>query len=273
MKTQKIIMLLLLTAVMFMSVESASADVFWVNGTLRQTSNGALIVGAIVVNSTNATQYDTTGADGFFNISGFYNATGIILTANASGYTSANSRSYSTTGVSQGSNNTDLNGTGFNLSAITPVNSAEAATSVTKDAATIAWTVTATDSVNNNYVSNKIVYWASGIANTTSSWSNTSTSPSFSLTNLRPGQAYTVYTMTYNQVNNSYKDTDTVTFTTLKAGTHSYVTPTPVKTGAPILPKKTILQQIVSPGKSKVIIVLAAGLLIFVVYYFYMRKK
>jgi hypothetical protein len=240
----------------------AAPPPYWVNGTVKRIDTDAVLAGAIVVNNSNATQSDTTGADGFFNISGFYNATNVTLKINASGFTQAYVIGINVNGADNQTYGTTSNVT---LSLVTPSNSVATSASVTKNGAVISWTVTATDNWNNNNVANRVIYYASGEPNTTSSWSNTTTSPSFTLSNLRSNNAYTVVLQTYNGVNNAARDLDnTVTFTTLKAGTKSYWTPP-----APVSTKKSAIDKILpSMSRTKKIVLGAAVVIVVVIAYF-----
>ena len=245
-----VVLIAIALLVSLVGIESALAadPPYWVNGSVRATAGGSALSGAIVVNTTNATQSDTTGADGFFNISGFYNSTTTGLTINGSGYTQQ-----AVTGIiiAGADNNTYGTSSYIAMVPVTPTLSSAASASVTKISATVSWTVTATDNVNNNQVSNQAIWWAAGVENSTSLWSNTTTSPSFSLANLRADKNYTVYLNSYNSVNNSllYYGTTSLRFSTLKAGMSSYYNP---ETGAYEYPNQEVQTQPPAqvPGKS-----------------------
>lgn len=230
-----------------MAANCATANC-WINGTIYRSDTSAALSGATVFNTTNASQTSTTGANGHFNISWYRNSSGgqHNISIEAEGFTAGSKTNITIAGADNSSGITTL-------TIITPTNSGLTAASVTKNSATISWTVSATDSVNDNYVSNRITYYASGVPSVTSSWSNTTTSPSFSLSNLRENLVYTYTVETYNTANASYySDSDSSTFTTLKAGVKSKKTPVPTAIKPKTVAKKSITTMVTPSNRNQV---------------------
>lgn len=226
MKTQKILLLIAVAVLaQFTTLESTLAadcntNGCWINGSILRSDSGAALSGVVVFNTTNSSQTDTTGADGYFNISGFGNKTNHNLTVTApSGFTS------STLSINvSGADNTSTVKT---LTIITPVNSAITESSGTRDQVTISWTV------SDSYVANRITYGldsALSYNNQHTSWSNSTASPSFTLSNLYSGSVYYYQVESYNLANTSYSDSDTGNYTTGSARKRVISTPTPALT-------------------------------------------
>lgn len=255
------------------SADTCSNTTAWINGTIRDVDNSSAILDVYVRNASNSTTGsgdidsrkfadDTTGADGFFNISCFQTGAAETIYFNRSGYVE---RSLTIAAVNATSDHGNLL-----MTPRTPTLSGAAASSITRNTATYSWTVTATDNVSNNAVGNKIVYMSGGITNITASWSNTSTSPSFSLTALREGQLYTVYYETYNTAGAGYRTMGSTTFTTKKSNMGAIIEAEAAITPAPAKPK-SIIESLTSPNKTpqqRNIIVVVIVVIIGVVAYF-----
>lgn len=186
-------------------IQSASAAVYYLNGTVNASDTTLGLSGVTVTgNTTNTT---TTNANGFWSLANNNNGT-VSLTFKANGYTTK-------------SNNTLINAasnfSNQTLTIITPTLTV-AESSVTRNAATLTATITATDTVNNNYVGTRVRYSKdSGLANSfTTSWTNTSATPAFTLSNLDLGVKWYYSVDTYNSANGSYTASSTGDFTTLK---------------------------------------------------------
>lgn len=228
-------------------VQVGSAEVYNINGTVNRSDTNVGLGGATVTNGTNTTTTSLTAPIGWFNLPNMQNNTGSIgwtITYRAEGFT----QQINYTNVSGADNFTN----NVSLTPITPVNSALTASSITKNSATISWTVTATDNVNNNYVGNRITYYASGVPSVTSAWSNTTSSPSFALSNLRENLVYTYTVETYNRASSSYTDSDSSTFTTTYIGGKKKTpVPTAIKPKATAV-KKTITTMVTPSNNNQV---------------------
>lgn len=274
MKPHKLVLFLAIAIVASLAgIESALAadcntNGCYINGTITRSDTGGALNGATVTNSSNATQTDTTDSNGVFNISGFVNTTATNrhnFTIEAEGFTAGTLINITVSGA-------DNTTSTAQLVIITPSNSGLTASSVTKNSATLSWTVSATDSVNNNYVGNRITYYASGVPTVTSEWSNTTTAPSFPLSNLRENHVYTYTVETYNRANESYSDSDSSTFTTTYVGGIKKKTPVPtaIKPKATVA-KKSVTKMVTPSNRNQVaflIIVIIIGAA-----YFLTKKK
>ncbi len=187
-------------------VNTASAAVYYLNGTVIGSDSGSGISGvAVTQNVTNST---TTDATGFFSLPNVNNGAQ-TLTFKANGYTAI-----ANTTVIAGANNYSNQTMTIITPTITVTDSG-----VTRTEATIAGTITATDGVNNNYVGTRVRYSKdSGLTTNvwTTAWSNTTTSPSFTLSNLDLGVKWYYSIDTYNRANEAYTASATGDFTTLK---------------------------------------------------------
>lgn len=256
------------------SADTCSNTTAWINGTLLDVDNSSAIPGVYVRNASNATTGsgdidsrkfadDTTGTDGFFNISCFQTGAAETIYFNKSGYIE---RSLTIAAVNATSDHGNLL-----MTPQTPTLSGAAASSITRNTATYSWTVTATDNVSNNAVGNRIVYKASGIVNQTGSWSNSTTAPSVSLSSLRDGQTYTVYYETYNAAAAGYRAMASTTFTTKKSNMGAIIEAETA--GAVPTTKKPagVLERVLSPNKTpqqRNIIIVVIVVIIGVIAYF-----
>jgi len=141
---------------------------------------------------------------------GALNGTAYTLVVTAAGYTRNNTVNIVVNGSN---NNTAL----VTVPLITPVLSTVASSAVSNTGAVISWTVTATDYVNNNYVGNRVLYTQdSNYANNLfyTAWSNSTSSPSFTLSNLDLSKTYYYRVQTYNSVTSANSATSDGSFTT-----------------------------------------------------------
>jgi len=264
-KLIKLLIVAVLVSMMTIELVLAAPSCIPVNGSITDSVSGYAISGAYIRNASNisatstADSTDTTGTDGFFNLTCVFANEAPGATAvdykfwlNASGYTEK------VLAVNVSVVNGSYFGTTPGIVAakmipITPVQSVATASSIKRDSATISWTLTTpTDNVTNLYVGSRILYTASGIANITSSWTNLTLSPSISMTNLREGITYTAYFLTYNRASGSIYDSSSKTFTTLKSNMGAILAAeegatTPAKPSSPLdvltSPNKTPMQR------------------------------
>lgn len=201
---------LLAFVVVPLMVQPAAATTYWVNGTVTRADTGAVLSGAVVANSTDATMTDTTGADGYFNISGFAGSETHTLTVTKAGYTTITFTAVITSAsVEAGTKN---------MLVATPLISAITNSGISGTGATVSWTV------NHSTVGNRLIYTPDpGRTDNLlySAWSNSTTSPSFTLSNLVAGQTYYYTAQSYNTVNGTYYDSDTGSVTTTQSGAKS----------------------------------------------------
>lgn len=203
--------LVLIALLVMTSINTASAGYF-INGTTYRSDTGGVLGSVYIFNGTNYTTSDAT--TGVFSISSMDNNTnGWTFTAqfNATGSYLPNT----TTIIVNGAN---VSGVNMNLTVRVPAISSLASSSVGKTSATVSWTS------NISNVGNKLTYSTdSNLANNlfTTDWSNSTTSPSFALTNLRVNTKYYYRASTANIVNSSatYTTTSDSSFTT----GHGYV--------------------------------------------------
>lgn len=208
------IKLLLLGLLLVMLINPASAITYFINGTTNRTDTGALLGTVYIYNGSNST---TSNATGYFSICCMVNNTGgYTFTAQFNG---TDSYLTNTTIVTFGSddNISNLN-VRIKLSVKVPAISSLASSSVTKTGATVSWT----SNVSN--VGNKLTYSTdSTLTNNvfTADWLNSTTSPSFALSNLHVSTKYYYSASTGNIVNSNttYTTTSTGSFTT----GHGYV--------------------------------------------------
>lgn len=189
----------------------------YINITVYRYDTGGALSGAVVANTSNATQTATTGADGAANISWYdysnSSASGghnLTITAPA-GYNNSNIAKIEIAG------NAVVNDTLFvKLIPLGVLQTSISAGTITKTGATVSWT-------NNFSVDNRIKYSQdSGLATNYfyTAWNNATTSPSRVLSNLDVYKKYYYQVESYNPVNNSYTTTSSIlNFTTL-SGTY-----------------------------------------------------
>jgi len=253
--------------------------------------NGTGIAGATVTNESNISTTATTNSLGYFNLScvGETNAgidadAGAVTAENmmlvkAAGFTEKEvlyTLEYNTT-IEDGTtffNDTFAYSMNISLKYIDPSLSAAAASGITRNTATFSWTVaTPTDNLTNLYVGNQLIWGSSGIANATKTWLNNTLSPSFTFTNLKDGQIYTVYYETYNQADSAgHRTMASTTFTTLKSNIGAILADGSVP-AAPTKPSG-VFETLTSAGKTpqqrNIIIVVIVAIIGIIVYYGYM---
>lgn len=228
------ILLLLVTVALISTPVSAHVeDNLWnVSGWVLRSDTLTGVSGVAVSNASNATQTATSNASGGYSISVSNTTSGVISVAATAGYIKNTSVTYTVSG----SDNTTKN---ITMILVTPTVSGVTETTPTTTGDTISWTVTATDSLNNNYVGSRIKYSdASDLASNYfySGWSNDTTSPSLSLSNLRINTKYYYQVETYNHLNGAYSGTTTGDFTTKSGVSSTYgKTPAPPVAGKPSL--------------------------------------
>ncbi len=259
-----------------MTIEVVMADTCnnatsWINGTVKDADNSTVMPGVWVRNASNSASDlttfsdDQTGTDGNYNLSCFEAGAAETLYFNKSGYTERSLIIAAYNGSAAENLGTIL------MTAVTPTVTGAAASSITRNTATYSWTVTATDNVSNNSVSNRLVWYASGIVNATKDWSNATTSPSFTFTNLREGQKYTVEYQAINSGNAGYRKIATTTFTTLKSNMGAIIEAEGAGAAPAPSKPKGIIESLTSPTKSpqqRNIIVVVIVVIIGVVAYF-----
>ncbi len=268
-------LIVLASLVSLVGIEAAAAKdcPCWINGTITENDTLGGLVGATVANGSNVSQTVTTTAGGLYNISGFGNTTGlgINLTVTASGFTTGTISNI----VVNGADNSTTN---QQESIITPTISAITVSSITRSGSVIAWTTTlAAPTTNNAYIGSKVIYsldsaLATNLVN--SSWTNSSTSPSFTTTNLLPAKTYYYQVESYSLANSSIKSLTTGTFVTLKAGTKSYWTPPVPQAPVVVRKQQTLIQTMVSSNpKKKVMFVMLVAIVAVIAYFGLSRKN
>lgn len=190
--------------IVLLSVAPSYAAVYNINGTISRADTMAGLSGVTVANGSNTT---TTNATGFYSIPNMSNNTAgwvITVTAPNDGYSSATINA-----IVNAADNTSAHA---NLSLVTPSISGITETSVGRTSATISWTP------NISTIGNRLIYTRdSGLANNlvTSSWSNSTTAPSFVLSGLDIYTTYYYQLQSYNTNNESYSTTSNGDFKTL----------------------------------------------------------
>lgn len=267
-----ILLVLVLSLLPIVSAVSCPSNDCWINGTIRRWDTNAVVVGAIVYNSTNASMTYTTNANGYFNISGwdYTNTTAsgwhnLSITAPA-GYTTGNTIQKIEISGNAIANNTSIT----RIHPIRPVQSAIVSSSVTKNGATISWTS------NNSNVGNIVNYSMDSALGTDvykSDWSNSTASPSFLLSNLRLNTKWYYQVSSYNIVNNSYAATSTIlNFTTLSGSgaddeMGSYVMSVPSGKAASDNPLfKSMIQKPDTKKSNNLIIVILIGVVLYLAF-------
>lgn len=281
-RIDKLIKLLIVAVlVSMMTIELATAQVCVpINGTITDSVSGLPIVGAHVRNQTNVSfpsTWQATDANGFYNLSCYYqNGDTVATTAdtklwvNASGYTEkvlavnislVNGSYFGTTpGI-----------TAAKMTPITPSVSAGAASSITRTTATITWTVaTPTDNVTNNYVGNEVIFQAPGVANITSTWTNSTLAPSRSLSALFSNKRYTAYYITYNLASGSVYGSSTVAFSTLKSNIGATLENEGVTTATEPKGALEILTSVNKTPQQRNIILGIIAVVVMIIAYFYL---
>lgn len=203
MKAKILLLALLLVSV----ITPASAYTYFINGTTYRSDSGAVLGTVYLFNSTVGNNVSSAG--GGYSLCCFENNTnGWNLTAQFNG-----SDSYVVNRTVIIVNDGNLSNIYLNLTVKKPAISSLASSSVTKTGATVSWT----SNVSN--VGNKLTYstdsnFASNSFDT--SWSNSTTTPSFALSNLRVATKYYYRASTGNIVNSgtTYTTTSDGSFTT-----------------------------------------------------------
>lgn len=203
--------LLLVLMVSLLAPPTSATYTNWINGTTNRSDTGGILATVYVFNGSNSS---TSNATGFFSICCMENNTnGWTLTAQFNG-----SDSYTPNTTIKTVNYENLTNTYMTLVVRKPAISSLASSSVTKTGATISWT----SNVSN--VGNKLIYSIDSNIGTNvyeTAWSNSTTSPSFTLSNLRVNTKYYYQASTGNIVNSG------VTYTTLSNDSfttgHGYV--------------------------------------------------
>ena len=183
----------------------------FINGTTNRSDTGGILASVFVFNGSNST---TSNATGFFSICCMENNTaGWTLTAQFNG-----TDSYTANTTIKTVNYENLTNTYMTLVVKLQAISSLASSSVTRTGATVSWT----SNVSN--VGNRLIYSTDSNRATNvfeSAWSNSTTSPSFALSNLRVNTLYYYQASTGNIVNSG------VTYTSLSNGSfttgHGYV--------------------------------------------------
>ncbi|MDD5453913.1 MAG: carboxypeptidase-like regulatory domain-containing protein [Candidatus Ratteibacteria bacterium] len=257
--------------------------------------NGTAIAGATVFNVSNSSVTTTTDANGLFNLTcvgesmaGDNGGNGITygtMKVKAAGYTEVSVLFALYPGNLSGKyfyNDSFLTANGHNISmdAIDPSLSGAAASSITRTTATFGWTVaTSTDNLTNAYVGNRIIWYSGGIVNQTSSWTNSTLTPSVSLSSLHDGQLYSVIYETYNRADSAgHRTISSTTFTTKKSQMgailaseeRSTVKPT---TTAPSGALAILTSPNKTPQQRNIIVVGIVAILGIIVYFGYYAKK
>lgn len=194
----------LLTVLLTVSPALAAAPPYFLNGTINRSDTMAGLVGVTVtLNTTNTT---TTIAAGFFSLANVANGTySVVVTVPNDGYTAP----VAFTGLINGDSNTTLK---RNLTVVTPTISGVAEAGVTRTGATISWTPSIST------IGNRLVYTHdSALTNNlvTSEWSNSTVSPSFTLSGLDIYTTYYYQVQSYNSNNGTYSVTEDGDFKTL----------------------------------------------------------
>lgn len=204
--------IVLLAMLILLFISPASAYTYWINGTTYRSDTGA-VLGTVYIYNNSITS-NTSSAGGGFSLCCFTNNTnGWNLTAQFNG-----TDSYVVNRTVLIVNAANLSNIRLNLTPKTPAISGVTESGVTKSGATISWT----SNVSN--VGNKLTYSLdSGLASNTFDleWSNSTTTPSYTLSNLRAATIYYYRATTTNRVNSAatYTTTSTGSFTT----GHGYV--------------------------------------------------
>ncbi len=223
-----ILLLLIAVALISANVSAHAYDgLYNVTGFVLRGDTNARMSGIVITNSSNTTQTITTNASGGYilNVTGNPDAHTLGVAATA-GYIKNTSVTYT-------ANNADnVGNVNVTMILVTPSISGVTESTPTLTGDTISWTVTATDSLNNNYVGSRILYSEDSTLASNyfySGWSNETTTPSLSLSNLKVYTKYYYQVETYNHLNNAYSATTTGDFTT-KSGVSSTYGKTPVPT-------------------------------------------
>lgn len=226
-----ILLLLVTVALISIPVSAHAENGLWnVSGFVLRSDTGAGLSGLTVSNGSNASQTTTTNSSGGYILNTSNTTVALSLSISASaGYT----QNTSVTFLTNESDDSDVNVTYI---LITPTITAVTETTPTFSGETISWTVTATDGVNNNYVGSRVLYSKDSALTSNyfySGWSNDTTAPSLSLTNLEVYTKYYYQVETYNHLNGAYSATTTGDFTTKSGVTSTYGKPsaTAPKTG------------------------------------------
>lgn len=194
-----------LLAVLMMVVPAfAAAPPYFLNGTINRSDTMAGIVGVtLTLNTTNTT---VTIANGFFSFANVGNGTySVVVTVPNDGYTAP----AAFTGLINADSNTTLK---RNLTVVTPTVSGVTESSVTRTGAVISWTPSIST------IGNRLIYTHdSALTNNlvTSDWSNSTTSPSFTLSGLDIYTTYYYQVQSYNSNNETYDVTENGDFKTL----------------------------------------------------------
>ncbi len=221
---------MLLVAVALISAQASAHaydGLYNVTGFVLRGDTNARMSGIVITNASNTTQTVTTNASGGYILNVTSNAVAQTLgVAATAGYIKNTSVTYTASGAD------NVGNVNVTMILVTPSVSAVTETTPTLNADTISWTVTATDSLNNNYVGSRILYSEDSNLATNyfySGWSNDTVSPSLSLSNLKVYTKYYYQVETYNHLNGAYSATTTGDFTT-KSGVSSTYDKTPVPT-------------------------------------------
>ena len=175
-----------------------------INGTIKRADT---MVGldsvTVTLNTTNTT---TTNSSGFFSLANVANGTfSVVITVPNDGYVTPSTL----VGLIAGADNTTSHS---NLTLATPTISGITETSIGRTSAIISWTPSIST------IGNRIIYTRdSALTNNlvTSSWSNSTTSPSFTLSGLDIFNTYYYQMQSYNNNNASYSVTSNGDFKTL----------------------------------------------------------
>ncbi len=200
---KSILYVFVVLAILFSALPTSSA--YNINGTItRADTMVGLNSVTVTLNTTNTT---TTNSTGFFSLANVKNGTfSVVVTVPNDGYALPVA---SIAGTIDGADNTSTN---LNLTLVTPTISGITETSITRTGAVISWTPSIST------IGNRIKYTRdSALTNNlvTSSWSNGTASPSFTLAGLDIFNTYYYQLQSYNTNNATYSVTSNGDFKTL----------------------------------------------------------
>lgn len=204
MKKTMLYVFVLMAVLLTTAAPAFAGPPYFLNGTINRSDTMAGLAGVTVtLNTTNAT---TTIADGSFSLANVKNGTySVVVTVPNDGYTAP----AAFTGLIDDADNTTLK---RNLTVVTPTISGVTEASVKRTSTVISWTPSIST------IGNRMIYTHdSALTNNliTSDWSNSTVSPSFTLSGLDIFTTYYYQVQSYNNNNATYSVTSNGDFKTL----------------------------------------------------------
>ncbi len=245
----------------------AAAPPYFLNGTINRSDTMAGLNGVTVTQNTTGNT-TTTNSAGFFSLSNVKNGTYTVdITVPNDGYDAP----ATLTGLIDAADNTTLK---RNLTLVTPSVSGITESSVGRTSAIISWTP------NISTIGNRIIYTRdSALTNNlvTSSWSNSTASPSFTLSGLDIFNTYYYQVQSYNNNNASYSITSNGDFKTLAGNPEdepeSYVLTSVPRAGQQSTSIVTQAQNQVTKSKTNKVIAFGAIIVVFYLLLYGKKKK